>query len=124
PMAMLRRLPVAEERCLLTNEEGALRAVFLYQAKGKLFSRSYAKVLFVTKQSIKIRDENRQVWRITAQNEFEKGLIDRLCRHDQLLVYQVDDHIVAFEEIAREENDLATQLMQEALARFYIGNLT
>ncbi len=113
-------VPEVGERCLVHIDQGIVQNAFFFETKGQRLTPALATVLFTAGGQCKIRDSLRRSQTLTAKNDEERALFQRLRRHDKLLVASLGDVIVSFQELPLSHDEHFIDRMQEQLAQFEI----
>lgn len=116
PMALLHELPAIGDACLVHIEDSATRGVFFYQKEGRAFDVEVAEVLYCGEDFCKIRNGQRRVFNLHAQNDVEKSIAARLKRGDKILLHSIDGHLIRFEDLRMPLSDRFTHRVQEQIA--------
>lgn len=99
--------------CLVAFDGGVASQVLFYENKRRPFKMKIAVVLFVERQTVKIRDQHRKTWVLSGSTEDEKTMIEGFKRGDFLLLSLQKEKIAKFEPIQLNRNTGFAEKFQE-----------
>lgn len=116
PISLAEVLPVAGDRCLLKMDQGTLKACYFYETKGIKLKPLLATIIHQADGTYKLATKNRRRFLITPESETEIELLAKRKTGDQLLIYLVNEKIIALKELDSPSDNIFNQVKLQLTA--------
>jgi hypothetical protein len=117
PTMKLSSIPQKGQKCLLYMVGGIVKDAFFYGSKTVDVQKEMATVLCNQDGKIKIIDEQRRTWILTAKNSWEKEMNAELKRDDKLQLGFFEGKILSYQKISRDVSHHYEIKVQENITR-------
>lgn len=111
-MSLCQQEPQVGEACLVVLHDGQPTQLVLYESVNAPMSFLSARVLYLERETMKIRDSSRRTHVITAGTELEKARMAKLRRGDRLLIGLIQNVVVRFDRLLGLASDFFTATYQ------------
>jgi hypothetical protein len=110
-------IPHLNAKCLVRIVEGQVTGAFLYEKPAEPFTKRIADVLFYSKEGLKVRDQLRNDWVVSAKKLEQMGIKEIFVRHERVLLKIHSTRLISIESLARVNEDLFTEITFEQIAK-------
>ena len=112
------KLPVKGDRCLVQRLASGSETVYFLDEAGSRYDQSVATVLAIQDQKIKVRDDQRSVYFVEAQNVAERQTIGNLNRGNEILIKIHEGSLISFAKLhKRSKFEYHWQIQSKELVR-------
>ncbi|MFW7381127.1 MAG: hypothetical protein ACOH5I_20095 [Oligoflexus sp.] len=119
PLTILYHLPEPGDSCLLHIQDGHVAGAFFYDGAGQRFDTDLAQILFADAKRCKLRKQ-RQVHILHAKNAAEEEVFRQLKRHQNVILYSVNQVIIRVESLASAVDQKILHSLQEEIILYHL----